>query len=68
VAAPACLLALAAWQHGNGTLARLALDRAEADQPGCHLAHVLRRTIEAGAPPPLGSPPVIWSRLGSGRS
>jgi hypothetical protein len=53
VAAPACLLALAAWQSGNGPLARLALDRAEADQPGYDLARVLRPPIEAGVAPSL---------------
>jgi hypothetical protein len=59
VAAPACLLALAAWQDGNGPLARLALDRAEADCPGYDLARVLRPPIESGAAPPVGSPAVI---------
>jgi hypothetical protein len=68
VAAPACLLALAAWQSGNGPLARLALDRAEADQPSYDLARVLRPPIESGAPPPLGDPAVIWSRLRLGPS
>jgi len=34
VAAPACLLALTAWQGGEGALANIALDRALTDTPG----------------------------------
>jgi hypothetical protein len=66
VAAPACLLALVAWQWGNGVLARLALDRAKADQPGYDLACVLRLPIESGAPPPSDTPAVILARLRPG--
>jgi hypothetical protein len=51
VAAPACLLAFAAWQDGNGALANVALDRAIADQPGYTMAELLRQVIDGGVPP-----------------
>jgi hypothetical protein len=58
IAAPASLLAFTAWQAGNGALANLALDRAEADQPGYSMAQLLRDTIGAGAPPSLARLPM----------
>jgi hypothetical protein len=58
VAAPASLLAFTAWQVGNGALANLALDRAEADDPGYSMAHLLRDTLTAGAPPFLAILPM----------
>jgi hypothetical protein len=58
VAAPACLLAVAAWQSGDGTLANLALDRATADDPGSSMARLLRDAIVAGLPPSAATPPV----------
>jgi len=51
IAAPACLLAFAAWQNGNGALANVALDRALADQPGYSMAELLRQVIDNGVPP-----------------
>jgi hypothetical protein len=51
VAAPASLLAFAAWQGGDGALANLALDRALADQPDYSLALLLRDVLDAGTPP-----------------
>ena len=51
VAAPASLLAFAAWQAGDGTLANLALDRAFADDPGYSMAQLLREAVDAGLPP-----------------
>jgi hypothetical protein len=58
VAAPASLLAFTAWQVGNGALANLALDRAEADDPGYSMALLLRDTLTAGAPPSLAVLPM----------
>jgi Domain of unknown function (DUF4192) len=58
VAAPASLLAFVAWQHGNGALANVALDRAQADNAGYSMAHLLREVIDSGAPPRLSRPPM----------
>ena len=57
-AAPASLLAFAAWQNGNGALANLALDRALADQPRYSLALLLRGILDAGVPPSAAVPPM----------
>ena len=56
VAAPASLLAFTAWQAGNGALANLALDRAEADDPGYSMALLLRDTLTAGSTTLPGRP------------
>jgi hypothetical protein len=56
VTAPAALLAFTAWQDGNGVLANLALDRAQADSPADNAARVLRTALESGAPPSLADP------------
>lgn len=56
VAAPASLLALTAWQAGDGALANLALDRALADTPGYRMALLLREALSAGAPPSVAAP------------
>jgi hypothetical protein len=56
VAAPAALLAFTAWQDGNGVLANLALDRAQADSPADDAVRVLRAALESGAPPSLADP------------
>jgi hypothetical protein len=58
VAAPASLLAFTAWQAGNGALANVALDRALTDTPDYSMAHLLRDTIDAGAPPSLARLPM----------
>jgi hypothetical protein len=58
VAAPASLLAFAAWQSGNGALANVALDRAEADDPYYSMALMLRQAINNGAPPSLARLPM----------
>jgi hypothetical protein len=47
VAAPASLLALVAWQSGNGALANVALDRALADDPHYSMALLLRQAQAA---------------------
>jgi hypothetical protein len=57
-AAPAALLAFVAWQSGDGALANVALDRALADRPGYSMAHLLRRALDAGAPPSLARLPM----------
>lgn len=46
--APACLLAYAAWQAGEGSLARVAVDRALLAEPGHGIAGVLDRLLSAG--------------------
>lgn len=51
VSAPAALLALVAWQQGNGVLANVALDRALSDDPRYRMAQLLRQAIDSGAPP-----------------
>jgi Domain of unknown function (DUF4192) len=58
VAAPAALLAFVAWQHGDGALANMALDRALADDPDYSMALLLRQVICAGAPPSLARLPM----------
>ncbi|KAB2346359.1 DUF4192 domain-containing protein [Actinomadura rudentiformis] len=50
-AAPACLLAIAAYAAGDGGLANLALDRAQDADPTYSLAHLLRAVVDAGIPP-----------------
>ena len=50
VAAPACLLTLAALQSGSGHIARCALHRALADQPGCPHAALLVTAMNARRP------------------
>jgi hypothetical protein len=57
-AAPATLLAHAAWRAGNGALANVALDRALADDPGYPLACALHRVLALGAPPAKAEPPM----------
>ncbi len=50
-APPATLLAAAAWARGDGTTARVALDRALAGQPSYSLALLLAEGLDAGLPP-----------------
>jgi hypothetical protein len=56
VAAPASLLALCAWQGGNGALAQVALDRALDDDPGYRMGRLLRDAVTCAAPPSLADP------------
>ena len=58
VAAPACLLAVTAWQGGDGALANIALDRALADVPGYSMALLLRDALVGGLPPSAAAPPM----------
>jgi Domain of unknown function (DUF4192) len=57
-AAAASLLAFVAWQNGNGALANIALDRAQADNPEYSMARLLREVIDSGAPPRLARLPM----------
>jgi hypothetical protein len=58
VAPAATLLALTAWQGGDGALANLALDRALADIPDYPMALLIRDALAAGAPPSIATPPM----------
>ncbi|MFC5830380.1 DUF4192 domain-containing protein, partial [Nonomuraea insulae] len=51
VAAPATLLAIAAYGSGAGTLARIAVDRARADNPSYSMAYLLDYALSHGVPP-----------------
>ncbi|MER7440286.1 DUF4192 domain-containing protein [Micromonospora avicenniae] len=69
IAAPASLLAFAAWRAGQGALAAVALERALAEHPDYSLALLLDDLLRRGVPPseldgwPLvGSPGVVRSR------
>ncbi len=64
--APASLLALTAWQSGDGALANLAIDRALADTPGYTMALLLRNALGAGAPPSEAVPPMTPSEVTAG--
>ena len=55
VAACASLLAFAAWQDGNGVLARAAVDRAMEADPGYRLARLMTEVLSAGLPPSAGT-------------
>lgn len=50
-AAPATLLAFAAWRHGDGALSSIALDRALQADPNYPMAHLLSETIQRGVSP-----------------
>jgi hypothetical protein len=52
VPAPACLLAFTAWRFGSGTLAGMALDRAQRADPDYSLAELLRQLLAQGPPGP----------------
>jgi Domain of unknown function (DUF4192) len=58
VAAPASLLGFVAWQAGDGALANIALDRALADNGRYSMARLLRRALDAGAPPSVARLPM----------
>ncbi len=52
VAACASLLAFAAWAHGDGALANVALDRAFEADPDYSMAHLISQALQAAVPPP----------------
>jgi hypothetical protein len=64
VAAPAALLAFAAWRDGNGALAAIAADRALDVNPDYAMARLLRRALQEGIPPSLvdGWPDSVFRR------
>jgi hypothetical protein len=47
----ACLLAFSAYARGDGVLAGIALEQAEAADPGHHLSGLLRGALSVGLPP-----------------
>jgi hypothetical protein len=53
VPAPACLLAFAAWRAGNGALARVAVDRALAQEPAYSMAGLLDEMLRLALHPRL---------------
>jgi hypothetical protein len=59
VAAPAAVLALAAWLAGHGALAWCAVDRARAADPGLTLAGLVADLLTRAVPPSA------WSRVAS---
>ena len=63
VAAPATLLAHAAWRAGNGALANVALDRALDNDPGYPLARTLHRVLARGTSPDKAEPPMTPRRV-----
>jgi hypothetical protein len=63
VAPAASLLAVTAWQGGDGALANIALDRALADAPGYSMALLLRNTLDEGAPPSMAAPPMTPEQI-----
>ncbi|MGH3320241.1 MAG: DUF4192 domain-containing protein [Streptosporangiaceae bacterium] len=63
VPAPACLLAVAAWQDGEGALAGIALDRALQADPDYSMAHLLDKALRAGLPPSAAYPPMTPQQL-----
>jgi uncharacterized protein DUF4192 len=58
VPAPACLLAFAAWQAGDGALANVALERALASDPGYTMALLLVDAVAGGLPPSAAKLPM----------
>lgn len=58
VAAPASLLAVVAWQGGNGSLANVALDRAKTDNPDYSMARILCDALAVGMQPEHAQPPM----------
>jgi hypothetical protein len=53
VAAPATLLALAAWRTGDGALAWVAVDRALTAEPSYSMAQLVAQALQAGVPPSI---------------
>jgi Domain of unknown function (DUF4192) len=51
LAAPAALLAFAAWQGGQGALANIAVDRALQADPDYSMGQLLAKALAAGMPP-----------------
>jgi hypothetical protein len=62
VAAPATLLAFAAWLAGRGALAQCALDRVFDEDPGYSLGCLLADALAAGLPPSTWQPVPLVKR------
>jgi hypothetical protein len=60
VAPAATLLSIVAWMRGEGSLANLALDRAEADDPRYRLAGLSRQVMARGVDP------LVWRETMAG--
>jgi hypothetical protein len=58
VPAPACLLAVTAWQSGEGALASVAVERALGADPDYSMALLLGDVLAAGLPPEAARPPM----------
>jgi hypothetical protein len=58
VAAPAAVLALAAWLAGHGALAWCAVERSQAADPGSSLAGLVADLLTRAVPPSA------WARVG----
>lgn len=56
LAAPAALLAFAAWLHGDGALAWCALDRCREAEPDYSLADLLTQALATATPPSTWQP------------
>lgn len=59
-AAPAALLAWAAWLNGNGALAWCAVDRCESVEPGYGLGRIVAGLLERAHPPSTWSETIDW--------
>ncbi len=67
LAAPATLLAFAAWLSGRGALAWCALDRSNECDPDYSLAALLARMLDRAVPPSAWVSPAEWiSQVGGG--
>jgi hypothetical protein len=66
-AAPASLLAAAAWRAGDGALAAVALERAFAADPACGLARLLDAALRQALPPSVLDAMVPAASGGNGR-
>ncbi|GIF11469.1 DUF4192 domain-containing protein [Actinoplanes teichomyceticus] len=64
VAPPACLLGYTAWQAGRGALARVAVDRALAEEPQHQLAALLHNVLGHGLAPHMVRPSRKLRRAG----
>jgi hypothetical protein len=56
--APACLFAFAAWLDGEGSMARIAVDRALAQDPGYSMGLLLEEALDRALPPS------VWGSAG----
>ncbi len=61
VAAPAAVLAWAAWQAGDGALSWIAVDRCLAASPGYRLAEVLGTILQSAIAPSLWNGDLRWT-------